>query len=116
MEPSGKDGRGGEVSLAAPGHMRAARQAKLADAAMAGTHQRPSYRLAHKSVCNPSRQGTPMALTDRRDDSPPVQGGGTGLRFVQGVGRDGAFGKGGRGGEASLAAPGHDGMPVRSRP
>jgi|GraSoiStandDraft_47_1057283.scaffolds.fasta_scaffold454881_1 hypothetical protein len=27
-------------------YTRAARQAKLADAAMAGTHQRPSYRLA----------------------------------------------------------------------
>src|SRR5260370_24079121 len=65
---------------------------------------------------NPSRQGTPMALTDRRDDSPPVQGGGTGLRFVQGVGRDGAFGKGGRGGEASLAATAEDGMPARPRP
>ena len=73
MEPSGKDGRGGEVSLAAPGHMRAARQAKLADAAMAGTHQRPSYRLAHKSLCTRSRRETraPSRRRRRRDTCAP---------------------------------------------
>jgi hypothetical protein len=82
MEPSGKDGRGGEVSLAVPGHdgmpVRSRPTTALAiwssggtglrfvqgvgagwrDAAMAGTHQRPSYRLAHKSLCTPSPPGT----------------------------------------------------------
>jgi hypothetical protein len=101
MEPSGKDGRGGEVSLAAPGHdgmpvrsrpttalaiwssvlqpgslsagrqqgehdrrhacrinTRAPREAKLADAAMAGTHQRPSYRLGLNGLTTVEIHGT----------------------------------------------------------
>src|SRR5260370_32615783 len=67
-----------------------------------------------------SRSGTDPPVTVHVRLAPavsPVLGGGTGLRFVQGV-RAGMehSGKDGRGGEVSLAAPGHDRMPVRASP
>src|SRR5260370_41098614 len=67
-----------------------------------------------------SRSGTDPPVTVHVRLAPavsPVLGGGTGLRFVQGV-RAGMehSGNDGRAGEVSLAAPGDDGRPVRSRP
>jgi hypothetical protein len=79
MEPSGKDGRGGEVSLAAPGHDGMP------------VRSRPTTALAiWSSVLRPRSLSAGSALAARRTwtvtgGHRPSKGGGTGLRFVQGV-------------------------------